>query len=1080
MYFRCKYYLTLILLLTLFSSSTIGQQLPQENYSVRQLDSMHMKQLNRMKSFQNAKGLTGPPHNLKSSFRGANILSTNLNTSVSPTCFDTSARFFLYNDTIFFYAEKSIILQDRSILTVGQCVQNKYPYSEMGGFLIKSDTLGNIIWAKRHDTVNNVLYDYINYYKVIELKDHSIAIAGSTKNSETDNDDVIVTRIDQLGNIIWQKTYRSVLWGHGDGSTDFYYIQQMRQDEYAGDIYITGPHWSNGRSIMRLDETNGNIVWSRYYDLFEATFDEPFGLDIRQNYLVSIGGFGSSIVTGGISAYRINKQTGDTISTRVYSLVDPNDIWRGFLAKDELTRLNNGHYMFGGGCYGYSRFQWDGITPLNYASVMELDENLNIVNAYDFEGLVQTNSYNTCVTVYPDGTGTLAMLHVISNYTGDMYYTQFANGQIMRQTRKRYSNEGMPVQPPFLKLPTGGLLNVKLLGDSTYHLNKVEYLTLHTSDTSSSCLGVDDYSTSVRYFRYKNSNYAMTNIGSTDFVLSRQKNIASFNFPLKFLPGCRQVSICDSLGIKISQDSICTSMPVTLTVRKNPECGAFPLFEYDTSKVESFVRTNDSMYSVKFKAAWQGFIVGGVQGCSMIKDSVHIVVSDAPASLDLGPDKSLCPGNTILLNAKSGFVRYLWQDGSTDSTFLVTSPGTYFVKATDACGVIRSDTMVVTSAPPIPFNIGPDRNKCNNDTIQINAPAGFLNYTWSNNYNISSLTGPNVVVNPLIDTSYYVKAEKTPGCFAFDTVHIFVNHSLAIYLGADTSLCQGHQLVLDAGNGFSTYLWNTNANSETIIVNTTGNYSVIGTSVDGCKSYDTLNLLNVFANPVVNLDKTATICTDQTRMLDAGNYASFLWQDNSTARRFAVNGPGTYYVQVWDVHGCTSSDTSIIATVLPNPSAFLPPDTSLCAYAKFTIRPLNSYAQYAWSTNATSSNITIENAGTYWLRVMDDRSCIGIDSIIISPKQCMLRLYVPNGFSPRKNGHNDLFRPLLFGNVQKFEFSVYNRWGQLIFHTTELTKGWDGTLNGQELPSSTFIWICKYQLEGEKAKMEKGAVVLVR
>src|SRR5689334_20542120 len=99
MYFRGKYYLALILSIIL-CSDTFGQQLPPENYSLRQLDSMHFKHRNNLKSFLNAKGLGGVHNNFKSviSSARANILPGNLNTSVSPTCYDTSARFFLYND----------------------------------------------------------------------------------------------------------------------------------------------------------------------------------------------------------------------------------------------------------------------------------------------------------------------------------------------------------------------------------------------------------------------------------------------------------------------------------------------------------------------------------------------------------------------------------------------------------------------------------------------------------------------------------------------------------------------------------------------------------------------------------------------------------------------------------------------------------------------------------------------------------------------------------------------------------------------------------------------------------------------
>jgi hypothetical protein len=243
----------------------------------------------------------------------------------------------------------------------------------------------------------------------------------------------------------------------------------------------------------------------------------------------------------------------------------------------------------------------------------------------------------------------------------------------------------------------------------------------------------------------------------------------------------------------------------------------------------------------------------------------------------------------------------------------------------------------VAEHPPIPFNAGPDRSKCNTDTLHLTAPSGFLNYQWSNNYNISSTSSQTVIVNPLTDTAYYVKAEKTPGCFAYDTVRIHVNTSPAISLGADKSFCSGDSAELDAGSGFSQYIWNSGSSAQQISVKTAGTFSVIGITEEGCKSYDTLKV-NVFANPVVSLDHTSYLCTGSSRLLDAGSYSSYLWSDGSTSSRMVVKDIGIYTVQVTDANGCKGTDTTRITSILPLPSHFLPNDTLLCSYDKLSIK----------------------------------------------------------------------------------------------------------------------------------------------
>ncbi|MEI9911614.1 MAG: hypothetical protein WDO71_19365 [Bacteroidota bacterium] len=208
----------------------------------------------------------------------------------------------------------------------------------------------------------------------------------------------------------------------------------------------------------------------------------------------------------------------------------------------------------------------------------------------------------------------------------------------------------------------------------------------------------------------------------------------------------------------------------------------------------------------------------------------------------------------MFLNARKGYASYQWNDGSVDSVLTVNAPGIYYVAVTDGCGNLFSDTVTILPAPPIPFDIGLDRAKCNNDTLHLSAPGGFLNYSWGPAYSINSLTAQYVIVQPAIDTVYFVQAEKTPGCFAYDTIRITVNTSPPIQLGADKSFCQGDSAVLNAGDDFVQYQWNTGSLSQQVTVHTAASYSVIATTAAGCRSYDTLSVINVWINPIVTLD----------------------------------------------------------------------------------------------------------------------------------------------------------------------------------------------------------------------------------
>jgi gliding motility-associated-like protein len=89
-------------------------------------------------------------------------------------------------------------------------------------------------------------------------------------------------------------------------------------------------------------------------------------------------------------------------------------------------------------------------------------------------------------------------------------------------------------------------------------------------------------------------------------------------------------------------------------------------------------------------------------------------------------------------------------------------------------------------------------------------------------------------------------------------------------------------------------------------------------------------------------------------------------------------------------------------------------------------------------------------------------------------------LFIPNAFTPNGDGKNDIFRPLIFGNVTSFTFVIYNRWGGLVYETHDPAGGWNGKINGLSAQKGTYVWFCRYTLEGQPEKTEKGIVELVQ
>ena len=98
----------------------------------------------------------------------------------------------------------------------------------------------------------------------------------------------------------------------------------------------------------------------------------------------------------------------------------------------------------------------------------------------------------------------------------------------------------------------------------------------------------------------------------------------------------------------------------------------------------------------------------------------------------------------------------------------------------------------------------------------------------------------------------------------------------------------------------------------------------------------------------------------------------------------------------------------------------------------------------------------------------------------VNPKECPTGFYMPTGFTPNGDGRNDLCRPILFGDLIQYHFTLYNRWGEKIFESKDRNIGWDGKLKGTALQTGVFVWTCTFQFAGDKPKFEKGTTVLIR
>ena len=997
-------------------------------------------------------------------------------------CYTISGRNFLYQDSLILYCGDPVLSADGNLLVSGEFADYaKLPLLRSGGFCMKTDLQGNVIWSKLYDSAVHSDYDFMNYFRLLELKDGSILLAGRTTNKISNNNDFVLTKLDNTGNIIWLKTYESKFWRGFNGSGDLFALRDLEQDPVTGEVYFVGYHWFSNSAVTKIDPSDGRVIWSNAYDSYNS--DYAFGVVINPDHLLMFQ-LENGSYAGYLSAIAINKATGDTLFTR--RMVRTGDPLAAQLYTTyEVVKQNNGHYLLSGPTTGYFEFPvFTGTKDLFHAGIVELDANLNFVKAYGFKNRVQSNSYNTKISLYPDGRGVFTMLDRISSYNAEAHVSIFQNDIIYHQRKRVHSNEGIPYEPKTLQLTDGGFLNVKLMGDSTkmgVDGSRIDYYRMHTSDTASLCTGLPDSATAIWYFNYAPFQSGLETIHKDVFKESRPKKHDTWDFHAAPGPACQVISNCDTLDLRANTSQVCLGSLITVSIHKNEACGSLVPLSYDTNWVKQVTWINDSTCTFEFRRPGKQYIRGSLMGCTLIHDSVLIEVLAAKNSVDLGKDTVICPGNRLTLNAGGGFASYQWQDGTTDSTLDVTMPGTYSVTVNNGCGNTYKDTVEVFAHPAIPINIGPDRFKCNNDTLILAAPVGFLNYSWSSNPSTVSFQGRQIIVNPTIATTYMITAEKTPGCFAYDTVLVTAGTSPGIHLGSDTSICRNDSVILDAGAGFLHYEWSTGERAQTITAGDVGLYRVKATAGNGCSSFDTMRLVKLFDLPKPDLGPDSVICQGQTRTLrSTGNFASYTWSTNASGNTITVTSPGPYWLAVKDVNGCRGSDTTRIPSIENPPRDFLANDTSICRYSTIVLQSNASFVHYRWNTGSVSPSIHAKEPGTYWLEATSANTCRGRDSIVVKINDCLEGLFVPTAFTPNNNGSNDVLTPLLFGDVQSFNFQVYNRWGQLVFETTKRGVGWNGEHRGKSQDTNLFVWKCTYQLTGGKVERKSGTVLVVK
>ena len=407
----------------------------------------------------------------------------------------------------------------------------------------------------------------------------------------------------------------------------------------------------------------------------------------------------------------------------------------------------------------------------------------------------------------------------------------------------------------------------------------------------------------------------------------------------------------------------------------------FASYEWSTGATSQTILADAvGTYSVTVTAAGA---MSGSSGCAA-SDQATVSYFDNPI-VNLGGELNVCVSDfPTTLDAGSGFASYFWSGGEITQTISVNTAGHYSVTVTDANGCTASDGKDVFATGPPSINLGEDLSLCADETpYTLDAGSGYGTYAWSTGSNSQTISVVSTGTYSVTVTDAGSGSSGGTNCAAHDAINIEVNENPDIELGVDMSICsEATPFVLDAGAGFSAYLWSTGAVVQTINISETGIYSVTVTGANDCTASDS-KTVTVTDQLSIDLGEDMDVCADDLPIIiDAGSgFAGYEWSNGEETQSIIVEAPGTYSVVVTDESACTATDSKLI-TVFDNPTVDLGETTELCPHdLPATIDAGSGFTAYVWSNGETTQSIQSSLAGNYQVTVTDENACTATDAI---------------------------------------------------------------------------------------------------
>lgn len=490
--------------------------------------------------------------------------------------------------------------------------------------------------------------------------------------------------------------------------------------------------------------------------------------------------------------------------------------------------------------------------------------------------------------------------------------------------------------------------------------------------------------------------------------------------------------------------------------------------------------------------------------------STTVGVANTCLTIMASPPISRCsqPNGALTISASGGTAPYFYSiDGvnfQPSGSFTSISANTYTITVKDAAGNVGTTSATIADIAGPSESIQPIAATCAgiDGSLLVTGAGGTPPYQFSLNNANWQQTGD---FGGLAPGNYLPYIKDAVGCTTLLPASITLTNNLTVAAGNPSTICQGGSATLTASSNGTSFTWtpgtglsNPNVLEPTASPATTTTYSLSAT-LGICNQQSNPVTITVNPAPTPNAGEDTTTCYRQSVQLSGSGGTSYHWSpatglNNPGISNPIVESPGqtvTYHLSVSDANACSSLQPAAVTIHVTPPALLSAGDDTLV----LTGQPIqldamdinqSGFTSYSWApaTGLNNAQIadpiaTLNTSTTYTISASTAAGCEATATLTVKVYSTV-GLFVPGAFTPNGDGRNDILKVIPFGIRELQYFSVFNRWGQRIFYSTNAGLGWDGTLNGQPQPTGTYVWTAAgIDLDGRFVE-RKGSTILIR